>query len=462
MSKREAENYLPWSIEEEEYLKKRVVTDKVHPMDVMTEINEKFKTNRSEQSIVKKCQRLGVQYDGYATEKAKRRAEDLLKKNPQVIGEVIGEDVREVRLKEKLQEIGSKYEVLIKEKSLEERLVSVIKEEVKALPEVKRVWRPSVEKVSQETAILLLGDTHIGEVVSREEVCGFGEYDFDIFVKRLKFLADSIKSITVTKLKGYRIDKLVIYVLGDMISGRVHEELREKGEEIIFQVLQGSFVTAQFILELSQLFSDIEIVGVVGNHGRLTQKPTFKRKYVCWDYIFYQFLSMFLVGNSRIKCNFPKSFFTLHKIYDWTFLLLHGDNIRSWLGISWYGVDRAVYRLGDLLQGKGERVDYRILGHFHNSGALDKGRGEIIINGSVIGGTEYSLGRLFLFDRPTQLFMGCHKEIGVVWRYPMRLDLPGVNKVEPYAYNQDFSGGDLLRELLKKKGDLNDCKEKER
>jgi len=305
-----------------------------------------------------------------------------------------------------------------------------------------------VEKISKETALLLLGDFHIGETVDKEEVCGFGEYNFDIFVRRLKFLAESIKSITLSKLKGYRIDKLVIYCLGDMVSGRIHEELIESGEDIIFQILYGSYALAQFVLEMLQMFEEVEILGVVGNHGRLQKQVRYKKRFVNWDWIFYQFLSMFLSAVDRVKCNFPKSFFAIHRIYGWTFLVLHGDNIKSWLGIPWYGIDRAVYRLGDLLQSRGEAIDYRVLGHFHQTGELDRGRGEILINGSMIGGTEYSLGRVFSFERPTQLFAGCHEEIGVVWRYPLRLDLPGVEKVKPYSYRKDFSAGQLLKDLM--------------
>jgi hypothetical protein len=433
--------------EQIDYFIKRIKKDKVHPEDVFEEMKKLFKEEfkRTYPAFRQKLKELKIPC-GHLTPKRLKTG-----RLTQTAEKRIQADTEKFRLQQKHREVTTKYRVLVQEKTLGDRLIQVLYDEVKALPEVKRAWHPSTEKVSQETAILLLSDSHIGEVVRKEEVYNFGEYDFDIFVKRLKFLANSIKSITTTKLKGYRIDKLVIYCLGDMVSGRIHEELMEKGEEIIFQVLQGSFVTAQFVLELSQMFSEIEIVGVVGNHGRLTKKPPYKRKYVNWDYVFYQFLSMFLAANDRIKCNFPKSFFTVHKIYDWSFLLLHGDNIQSWQLIPFYGIERMMYKLGDLLQGKGQNIDYRVLGHFHNSGELDRGRGEILINGSVIGGTEYSLGRLFAFDRPTQLFMGCHREIGVVWRYPLRLDLKGVKEVTPYKYNQELNAAKYMKELLKGK-----------
>jgi hypothetical protein len=236
-----------------------------------------------------------------------------------------------------------------------------------------------------------------------------------------------------------------------MVSGRIHEELIENAEDVIFQVMNGAYVTAQFILEMRQLFPEIEIDGVLGNHGRLTKKVYYKKRYTNWDFVFYQFLAVFLANNADIQCRFPRSFFLIKEIYGWNFLVLHGDSIRSWMRIPWYGIERTAERLGDLLQGKGINVHYRIFGHFHNTGELDRVPGELVINGSVIGGTEFSLMSMSVFDRPTQLFFGVHKEIGMTWRYPLRLDLKKVDEVEPYKYTADLDAGRYMKELLRKK-----------
>lgn len=199
-----------------------------------------------------------------------------------------------------------------------------------------------------------------------------------------------------------------------------------------------------------QVFPKIEIDGVLGNHGRLYKKKRYKRHYQNWDYIFYQFLGMFLSSNPQINWRWAKSPFLVKKIYNWEFLTLHGDDIQSWMGIPWYGIERAMWKLGDLLQSKGHNINYRLLGHFHNTGELDRITGEILINGSMIGGTEFSLGRMFTFNRPTQVFFGINSKIGLTWRFPLRLDLPDVAKVKPYRYNMDLDAGQYLRELIEK------------
>ena len=438
-----------WTKEEKKFVLDRVIKQHIHPYDVWKEYLKKFDLPRNYAAITSFLKNKGVSYRELVKEEDKKSIELFTKTKAK---KIVQDDVEKIRFQQKFSEINKKYKILVKERSIGDRMAQILKDEAKVLPKFDIIWKTTESKVSHETAVLLLSDFHLGETVVKKEVYGLGEYNIDIFAKRLKFLANSIKNITIKKLRGYEINKLCIFMLGDMISGMIHDELIENGEDVIFQILNGAYITAQFILEMSTLFKKIDIDGVVGNHGRLHKKPRFKKRYTNWDFVFYQFLSTFLANNERIKCTFPKSFFTIKKIYDWNFLLLHGDNIRGWAGIPWYGIERAMWRLGDLLQGQSNIVlHYKVFGHFHHTGELDRTPGELLINGSLIGGTEYSLGRLFEFDRPTQLFLGVHADKGLTWRYPMRADFPEVNKVIPYKYNTDLDAGKYMKDFLEKK-----------
>lgn len=430
--------------EQKEFIIDLVVNKKIHPVDLIDPFYKKFNQIVSLSILKAMLAEENISIRGLQTKANK-------KMKPKTIKQKIKADIEKAKLQQKLREVDRKYKMIVREESISDKMIRVLRDEARALPEVDLMWQPLAQKITQETAVLLLGDFHTGEIVDRDVVCGFGEYNFDIFNRRIKFLAKSIRSIVIRKLTGYKIDKLCIFGLGDMVSGRIHDELIENSEDIIFQIMNGAFVTAQFILELAQMFPKIEIDGVLGNHGRLIMKKYYKKRYTNWDYVFYQFLSMFLVNNSRIVCNFPKSFFIVKKVRGWTFLLIHGDSIRGWMGIPWYGIERMMWKLGDLLKDKGIKIDYRILGHFHNTGELDRAFGELVINGSVIGGTEYSLMSMGEFNRPTQLFFGVHTEIGMTWRYPLRLDLKGVEEVTPYKYNQELNAAKYMKELLKRK-----------
>jgi len=122
-----------------------------------------------------------------------------------------------------------------------------------------------------------------------------------------------------------------------------------------------------------------------------------------------------------------------------TFLVFHGDEIKSWQGIPWYGIERAIARLRELFQAKGVMFDYAALGHMHNWAELERAVGQTMVNGSLVGGSEYSIGRLFSTSPPTQALYFMHSEHGKTWE--LRNDLSrGDDIPHPYV----LVGGDSL------------------
>lgn len=335
------------------------------------------------------------------------------------------EDVGGLSDKIKYQQLKEKYDKIVQDKVLEENIIENIIKYIKAYPCQPCTYKGSkkAEGKSVEEMVFMLSDTHIGETVSFEETQGLCVYNMDIFEKRFNFIIDTIISI-VNKLRhGYTIDKLNVHALGDMVSGIIHQELVETAEGTIIEwLLDGADIVAKGMLKLAQNFKEISFTGVVGNHGRMDKKPTFKRKYVNWDYLFYEILRMKCAKQSNISFNIPKSFFTVDKILGWDFLLLHGDNINSWQGIPFYGIKRAAANLSEVLSSHDRKFDYIELGHFHSTGLLDRVVGEILINGSFKGGDEYSIGKMFTMSQPKQTIFGVHKKQGKTWSYNLKCD----------------------------------------
>jgi len=186
-----------------------------------------------------------------------------------------------------------------------------------------------------ETAVLLLGDIHIGEVVSSEETLGLSEYNFDIFRKRLQLLSDKINSLLFDCLSGYQFDEMVIICLGDMVSGNIIDELIETNEpEVTDQVVDGAYILSQFVLEQAARFPKVRICGIAGNHGRITKRKRFKKRYANWDRIVYMMMKAILRSQDNIKFRFPKSLFDVVEINGIKFLYTHGDEIRSWMCVD--------------------------------------------------------------------------------------------------------------------------------
>ena len=427
-----------WKKREEAFLKSKVDAG-IHPQDFLDELNKKFGNARTFTAIERKVARLGLSLSACEKKLAVptvAEAKELVKK-----------DIEITRLKAEKLILRKKYQQAIKSTSTQEVVLEYMRNYIQAFPEVPSPKSGSVKDIgsSEEELILNLGDIHAGEVVKSEELNGLNEYNFEVLTFRLKALADSVINIAKNKLSGYTFRKLHILGLGDWISGTIHEELVENADgNVIEWTMNLAYIVAQMIRELAVEFEEIEFVGVIGNHGRLHKKPRFKARHVNWDYVCYQMLSALLAKQKNVKCIIPKSFWHIHKVNNHNFLLIHGDNINSSLGVPWYGIQRMVANLKELLASKDQYFDYIMLGHFHNYGLLDRVKGELFINGSLIGGNEFSVGKMFTSSEACQHFCGVHPKRGMTFRYKVNVQHVKTTGELPYKYVEDMSLGNLI------------------
>jgi hypothetical protein len=89
------------------------------------------------------------------------------------------------------------------------------------------------------------------------------------------------------------------------------------------------------------------------------------------------------------------------------------------------------------MQAKEQVFEYAALGHFHTGAEIERAVGEILMNPSLKGGDEYSIGNLFSYSPPSQLLYFMHAEHGKTWG--LRNDLSRGDKT-PHPYVLDVSG----------------------
>lgn len=277
---------------------------------------------------------------------------------------------------------------------------------------------------SEEVAVPLLSDWHFWETTDLQETGGLGEYNMDIAAGYMQYLVDKTIYIFQQVHSGITYRRCYVLLLGDFVSTNIHEVLQHSAGTAVDSLLEGQVVLGRYLMDLAQVYEEVHVRGVVGNHGRLQEKKTYTKRYANWDYVLYNQLAMMLTNQSNIYFSFPKSFFDIVEIEGHKVLLLHGDDIKSWNQIPWYGIDRAIRRFRELLNAHGKDFEYVVLGHFHNTGALEMCRGEKLINGSALGISNFSLGRLFTGNFPHQTIVSCHKEHGFTWRQPVQLRTP--------------------------------------
>tara|TARA_R100000963_G_scaffold35031_2_gene31198 strand:+ start:312 stop:1622 length:1311 start_codon:yes stop_codon:yes gene_type:complete len=279
-----------------------------------------------------------------------------------------------------------------------------------------------------QTVVAPLTDTHIGESVNVEQMIGLNTYDFNIFNQRLYGWANQLLNLVNYRRNIAKIDNLIVPMLGDMISGDIHEELaRSNISNCMEQMIRGANLIAQALMFLAPHFRSIKVPCVVGNHGRMTRKPPMKDKYMDWDYMMYQWIAAFCKKQKNITFNIPKSFISAFDVYNSKILIMHGDSI-SGAGSN-MSIARAITALRGVLQyqdnvnsevgsqnpfNKVIHFDSAIIGHFHRVDEIDIGTGSLHIAGCMKGPDEFALQRLHAATKPKQLALYYHPKYGYI------------------------------------------------
>ena len=309
------------------------------------------------------------------------------------------------------------YNTTVKNATKELVFSDVIRQVSNSFKEVPQIKRKPLDSKTQhpQTVVAPLTDTHIGEYIDSAQMVGLNSYDMELFNKRLYGWANQLLALINYRRNITEIEELVIPMLGDMISGDIHDELaRTNVENNMGQMIKGAYLISQAILLLAPHVKKIRIPCVVGNHGRMSVKPPMKDKVTTdWDYMLYQWISVMLKNQKNITFEIPQAFLHVFNVYDHRILIMHGDSI-SGAGSN-MSISRSISNLRGALQYKNNlnmeleefrKVNYFdsvMIGHFHRVDETDIGTGELHICGCVKGVDEFALQRLHVSTKPKQI-----------------------------------------------------------
>jgi len=353
---------------------------------------------------------------------------------PQSVKREVLEERKALAFKGENALLKAKVRQLMKEANAQDRIIEYNKLSIDALRPVKTVpFVFSKEKV-KESAVLIGSCFHIGERINLEQMGGLNEYNFDIFIRRFQRLVDTTITFTTGNMSNHKFEELHIFLTGDMVSGDIHQ--KQEGTNvlnIIEQANVGALIVAQGILDLAKEFPRVVVTCVVGNHGRTQDKPYWKNKQqVNYDYVFYTNLALILKNQKNIKFNIPMSFWAGISVQGHNFHISHGDTIKSWGGIPFYGIKRERAGWVEISAYQKKFFRYFVRSHFHHYGNLQNTLGEDIMNGSLKGGDEYAIG-FPAFSDPIQLLFGVHQKYGKSWQLAINTKYAPTNS--RYRYN---------------------------
>ena len=351
-------------------------------------------------------------------------------------GEVEGLDER-VKLDKKIATLEGEtklyknlYKKAIAKSASTDLVIKAIKDATEGLPPVKvqKTKKVTAKKKAThpQTMVCPLSDTHVGDRVLIEEMNGLNQYNIDIFGRRLYGWTSQIIDLAELRRNYVEIPHLVVPMLGDMISGDIHDELaRTNIDNCMNQMIIGAYMISQALIRLSGEFEDVYVPAVVGNHGRMTKRVPGKDRNMDWDYMLYQWVASFCKNQPNIKFHIPKSPFTIFPAAGHNILIMHGDSVPG--GGSSASMMGVVHKMRTVLQFKEtaaveqlpadlveSRFEATMMGHFHRVDEFDVGTGQIFVVGTMKGGDEYATNRIHLLTEPKQIATYWHPVYGYI------------------------------------------------
>jgi hypothetical protein len=281
-------------------------------------------------------------------------------------------------------------------------------------------YRPPTKPTSETPAVVCFGDWHVGEVIRSEDTNGLNECNFDILVARMEYLVSKLINWVETERNGHHIPDLYILVLGDLITGDIHEGLLATNEfPAPEQVVRAASLLAEAVHRLSPFFRHVYVYEcTVDNHGRITKKSQWQGGGPnSYNLPLYELANAYLSDCENITTEILYGYKSEINIGGQILLVDHGHGLTSQLGLPYYGMDREEGREAKARQKAGaEPYHLHVRAHWHCPAYGPFG----VVNGALCGMTGYdsSKGR---YAEPAQVSFLIHPVWGMFNFVPWNL-----------------------------------------
>ena len=263
-------------------------------------------------------------------------------------------------------------------------------------------------------------DHHANEVINMGEV---NKFDFSIYSRRLQKYVEFLK----LQAEAFGAERVVIAFGGDLINSDrlVDEKLTEAANRA-----DALVITAEILFEaIMDIRADyfVDVLGVVGNEGRVGEKQSFAKKAAKYNYdravlkVVEGMINKvtpsdrgmrFFMGDQGIN----ERTFTVHNT---TFLMLHGNQ-----GGVAGGAQKTVQAvIGKYAMSKDMRIDQVLTGHIHSANAGDF----FNRNSSMAGTNDYSESLQFASKASQNLHVVTRQDV-----FSMVVDLQDYRQQDGY------------------------------
>ena len=299
-------------------------------------------------------------------------------------------------------------------RSLEAQVESLLAMQGKVA--TQRFERARKRRNARTSVIAVASDWHIEEPVEPETVGGLNSYDLQEAERRVKrFFAKTVELLEFSRHLA-PVGEIVLALLGDLISGYIHEELLENNQlsptETCLLLRELIHSGIEFLLRETKL--PILIPTSHGNHGRTVQKPRVSTSYAnSYEWMLYQVMARDWSKDHRVRWAVGQGLLNTVLIQGRRVRFQHGDAIRYSGGVGGITipVNKAIAQWD-----KAERADLTVFGHYHQFLAHWP---HWVANGCLIGYGPFAQRIKAEYQPPTQSFLVVDREMGVTLAMPM-------------------------------------------
>lgn len=244
---------------------------------------------------------------------------------------------------------------------------------------------------SDKEAILCISDWHYGiEINNYNNV-----YNTNVARQRVTLLLAE----TLRFIKDYKIRKLHVVNLGDMIAGRIHSQIKmESRIDSVTQIMEVSELIAEFLHDLSKV-TQVEYYEVLDNHSRIEPNIKESLELESLARITGFYLKQRMNNNPNVNINDNE--FGL----DIASFNVLGHNVAGVHGNK----DKQKTVINSLTLYTKEFYDLILTAHMHHFSAEEQNETMRISNGSLMG-TDSFAQKLRLNAKPSQTLIVCTKE----------------------------------------------------
>ena len=313
---------------------------------------------------------------------------------------------KELELKKekvKLTDLKSQVNKQIRELARKESLSELLEDKLKQLDMQPKMINDSYKQrvTSNRDMVCLISDIHYGIKTTN----AISPYDSDVCKQKMDYLINKAIAFSLEN----DVDKLYLMILGDEISGLIHNTTRlEQREDVVSQVIEVSELLYESIVKLAKNLPFVVVGLAQGNHSRVMADKKDSLEQENFTRLIKEFLKLRLANISNVLL--------LENKFDESIIEL---NIRGYNVIGLHGQNDRLNNLSRLIEMFDKKIDYICLGHYHQSKEFENNKTEVIVNG-CFSGDDYSK-RLRLYNKPIQKLL-LFDNTGKIATYNINLD----------------------------------------